>query len=886
MGWLFRILVPAFVILFFGVGIPAICLPGESNGESGTRAETSISDIQFFDQRIYQENDLVYRSAAADLIPGREGNELATCSRNGKVVVTYGSRLSWKSEVAHISIIQGTPGERAQVYSMDAGDVIPEHEGDELLAVDEDFSVNLISYTEASGWKTEIIWRDYDWLYEVDIGELTGTPDQKEIVVVGEFKRATILERDGQGWEATTIARDSEIIEACWISDILPERPGNEVLLGGGRGTLMVSYRESGEWKVKDIMNFGDRNQISDLLMADIDPNIPGEEIYASTFDGNVRQVIRNGENWTQKVIHSEGRIIYGMETGEIAGHNVLTIGTYAYRTGIIWYDEGFNFKPLYSEEYLIMGTGIFDIDPAYEGSEILSLSYLGRVVMIYGDSPGAEIILPFHRTAVAPGETARIPFIIESRGGYDGDVQLSLENDISDAFDVQLGSPTTSSDSITFVEITGKQDGTTTTGKFTIIAKTSHGTSRQELAVDVSAFSGDFELSTAEIKDEMSADRQINIGLQVGSDKGLESDLIFTTDHVPTGISVSFQDPVMEISQGMSDQRVTLSSQGWVSPDTYLFFLIAEEEGTYARAAGVELDVKIRTQAEFRLALDPARISAPRFSNTTVTLNMISLNGYTGNITLTVIGQYDGVKIDLPSSAVSVPSTLSIEIGIQDLQESMVIGIRGRGGELDRDAYMLLEVEPPRKDLIVKGPNSTVILEKLDNDLVSGNFRVYLEPVNGEIEDIVVRVKNLPANFSLTVLPSDLDRLFYPLNVTFTLEGPLDDLPSDLRINFTSAALGGWEVLVPIAVEEIPDENGKNGTFPWWIVLVISVLVSAAVVLLFFLRSRESNDLNEGEGVRVEHEGHRLPDRSPAPERSHRSIGSDSRSHHRERHD
>ncbi|MGA1848394.1 MAG: hypothetical protein ACMUHB_03550, partial [Thermoplasmatota archaeon] len=493
-----------------------------SGAETGTRADNSISDIQFFDRRIYQENDLVYRSAAADLIPEREGNELATYSRNGKVVVTYGSRLSWVSEVAHTSIIQGTPGERAQVYSMDAGDVIPEHEGDELLAVDEDFSVNLISYTEGSGWKTEIIWRDYDWLYEVDIGELTGTPDQKEIVVVGEFKRATILERDGKGWEATTIARDSEIIEACWISDILPERPGNEVLLGGGRGTLMVSYRESGEWKVKDIINFGDRNQISDLLMADIDPDIPGEEIYASTFDGNVRQVIRNGENWTQKIIHSEGRIIYGMETGEIAGQNVLTIGTYGYRTGIIWYDADFNFRPLYSEEYLIMGTGIFDIDPAYEGAEILSLSYLGRVVMIYRDSPGAEIILPFQRTAVPPGETVRIPFIIESRGGYDGDVQLSLEVDENDPFDVLLESSTSSSDSITYLEVTGKQGSTINSGEFTIIATTSHGTVMQELIIDTFAMSGDFELSTTVIKDEMRADRQKNIGQQVGSDNGL----------------------------------------------------------------------------------------------------------------------------------------------------------------------------------------------------------------------------------------------------------------------------------------------------------------------------------------------------------------------------
>jgi len=843
----------------------------------------SISDMQFFSERIYQESDLVYRSAAADLIPERDGNELATCSRNGKVVVTYGSRLTWESHVVHVSTIRDTANERAQVYSMDAGDVIPEHEGDELLAVDEDDSVNLIYYTQGIGWESEVIWRGVDWLYEIDIGELSGSSDQKEIVVVGEFKRATLLERSDGNWVATTIARDSEIIEACWIADILPERPGNEVILGGGRGALMVCYSDAGSWKKEDIYDFGDKNQISDLLMADIDPTIPGEEIYATTFDGMVRQVFRSGGNWTQRVIHSEGRIIYGMETGEIAGQNVLTIGTYAYRAGIIWYDDGFNFKSLYSEEYLIIGTGIFDIDPAYEGAEILSLSYLGRVVMIYRDSPGAEIILPFERTTVAPGKTVRIPFIIESRGGYDGEVQLSLENVQNEAFDVQLVSFTSSSDSISFIDITAKENGDIIEKEFTISATTPHGTFRQSLAIDVTTLYGDFNLSTSVIRNELGADRQINIGLQVGSDKGLENSLFFSTDHVPRGISVSYQRSEMEIAKGTEDQMVTLSSQGWVSPETYHFFLIAEEEETYKRAVGVELDVRTSTLSEFRLAIDPIRISVPRLSNTTVTLNMISINGYTGNVNLSVIGDHEEVEIKIRSSMVSVPSTHNIEIVIGDLQENIVIGIRGKVGDLERDAFMLIEVKPPEKDLIAKGPNTTIVLQRLENDRVSGEFRIYLEPVNGEIEDMVITIHTLSTNFTVSYLPSGLSRLFYPLNITFMIEGPIEEAPMVLVVNFSSQAEGSWEVEVPLTIENPSERGDEGGSFPWWVLLIVFTLLAGALVAYFFYRSRESNDLNEGERVQVYHEGHALPHRSSTAERTHGLGRGSGRPHYRE---
>jgi hypothetical protein len=845
-----------------------------------------ISDLQFYNERIYQESDLVYRSAAGDLIPEREGNELATCSRNGKVVVTYGSRLTWHSQVVHTSTIQGTSGERAQVYSMDAGDVVPEHDGEELIAVDEDFSVNLISYTEGEGWNTQIIWRGFDWLYEVDIGELTGTTDQKEIVVVGEFKRATILERSGQGWEATTIARDSEIIEACWISDVIRERPGNEVLLGGGRGTIMVCYQDLGTWKVEDLVGFGDRNQISDLLMADIDPNIPGEEIYASTFDGNVRQVFRSGGNWTQRIVHKEGRIIYGMETGEIAGQNVLTIGTYAYRTGIIWYEEGFNFKPLYSEEYLVMGTGIFDIDPAYEGAEILSLSYLGRVVMIYRDTPGAEVILPFRRTAIAPGETARIPFIVEARGGYDGEVMLSLENLENDTFEVNLERSTVNADSLTYLDITSEAPESIAGKKFTVVASTPYGTSREDLTVEVVEVPGDFKLDPVIISNELGADRQINVGITVTSGKGLLNDLIFTYDHVPTGVSVSFQRPRMEIDQGSDDQRITLSSQGWVSPGSYHFFLIGAEDSTYTRAVGVKLDIMARTVAEFRLALEPLRITVPRFSNATVTLNMISIGGFTGNATVNVVTSHEEVDIRLPADIIPIPSTQTVEIDIEDLQEDIVIGIRGKVGGLEREGYVLLEVEPPEKDLIVQGPNTTVILEMQGSDIVSGEFRIYLEPINGEIQDISISIKDLPMNFSINILPQDIERIFYPLNVTFILEGPLNEVPTYLRINFSSLGVGSWEIDVPLSIDEDHENEEESGSFPWWLVVLLLLIAGGALVIFLYLRGQESNDLNEEEKVRVEHEGRTLHSPSSTTERPHGRLGGSSRPFHRQRDD
>ncbi|MGA1873441.1 MAG: hypothetical protein ACMUHY_07185, partial [Thermoplasmatota archaeon] len=326
-------------------------IPATASGER-TR---SFTGPEFLDTRIYHEDDLVYRATASDLMTDEPGLELATCSKNGKVVVVHGSRLSWESSVVHRSTFPGGASETAQVFSLDSGDVLPEEEGDELIAVDERYSVNLIKYDETTGeWSTDILWKDADWLYEVDIGELAGGPEQVEIVVVGEQKRATMLSRSGNSWIPTTIATDMDIFEACWIADIYKDRPGNEVLLGGGRGIVFTSHLEGGLWKQTEIMDV--EEQITDLLTADIDTTIQGEEVYASTITGDVWKIWMDGGNWTRSLVHSEGKLIYGMETGEIQGVNVLSIGTWNNRVGIIWYDGSFQFQEVYREEYLVMG--------------------------------------------------------------------------------------------------------------------------------------------------------------------------------------------------------------------------------------------------------------------------------------------------------------------------------------------------------------------------------------------------------------------------------------------------------------------------------------------------------------------------------------------------
>ena len=778
------------------------------------------------------------------------------------------------------AISSGGASETAQVFSLDSGDVLPEEEGDELIAVDERYSVNLIKYDETTGeWSTDILWKDADWLYEVDIGELAGGPEQVEIVVVGEQKRATMLSRSGNSWIPTTIATDMDIFEACWIADIYKDRPGNEVLLGGGRGIVFTSHLEGGLWKQTEIMDV--EEQITDLLAADIDTTIQGEEVYASTITGDVWKIWMDGGNWTRSLVHSEGKLIYGMETGEIQGVNVLSIGTWNNRVGIIWYDGSFQFQEVYREEYLVMGTAILDIDPAYDGNEILSLSYLGRVTMIYQEEPGAEIVLPFTSTTVKVGETVRIPMIIESRGGYEGEVRLSLENELS-AVDATLPQGTIDAGSLTYLQIEGLSPYETPSQFITIHANTSLSASKRVVFISVNDEGTSFDAMDPVLETSVNADGQTPLSVDLVNREDSSFTVEYYTRYVPTDITIDGINSSFSMGEGNSKLSGTISAEAWVTVGDYRFFMVFRGSGGTIRAVGIEATVNERLEPNFRLQLGDAMISIPLGGNATVPLNVIAENNFEGNVSISYSPPIPGVNISLSKAVIRPTGSIDLTVEAFSDEGDYLLTIRGISGELKAEAYLFMRIEPPPRYVDFEMDENGYGFSGIDDDEVSSEFWILLIPRNGELKDLTIDVEGIPQNFSITYAPQSIQSLFYPINVTFVVKGPKDEAPEFLIISIEGSEEGPWRIEVPMEVDD-NDDKGEDDGPPYILIVIIGSMVLIAAGAGMYFQYRSSRDLNREEGVEGQDDGDRraLHSRSAPSQRFNGSRSGRDRFHH-----
>ncbi|MFW3146140.1 MAG: hypothetical protein ACMUIE_04945 [Thermoplasmatota archaeon] len=857
------------IVLLFG-SLALLTQPEKGDVLAEEEDARGPDDGIFQSTRIYQETDLVYRSAYGDLIPSRVGNELATCSRNGKVVVSYGSRNSWTSEVAHVSYHNKATGETAEVYSLMAGDVLPERPGDELIAVDAQYRVNLVTHDEENGWKTEFlweIWNEPDWIYEVDIGELVQNGDQQEIVIVGEFRKAYLLTRQGSVWTNQSIIEDVFMLETCHITDILPEYQGNEVIAAGLRGAVLAAYHDGTSWKQKEIFDLG--VQVTDLLTADIDPRYPGPEIYASTKLGDVRCIYLENGKWHNRTVYSEGRLIYGMETGRIDGQNVLSIATYGSRIVLLWLDTSWQSRPIYAEEYYIMGTGIYDIDPNHNGDEILALSYLGRVTMIYRDEPGVSMILPFNKTEAAPGELLKVPLLIEGKGGYEGLVDLVAAS--PDA-DVRLSDRRIGVNNITILEV--EMHGSALDVQITVTASTIYGSETESLLIVPGEQSFVTSLDPPLIETEVGADRQISERIVIST--GVEPGRVLTISNelVPRGINAESSLGSVTPESGKTPVDIVLSGESWVRPGLYCFFVILNDGSGVVRALGIELKVNERSVSDFKLIPKDAYIELPIGSNTTTSVNIISINGFLGNVNITIPQTTEDLEISLSTDSIVPTGTVDINISALKGEGYYLITIRGVDGKLTRETYISLLLVPPEAELIVSIKDQPVVFNRTEDGNVRAEILVRLTPKSGVIRDIIISVEGLGNNFSISASPDTIERLSYSINLTLIIHGPEEELPGSLVLNFTAGEPPGyWTAEARIEINEPSDGGpGNGGTIALILILaaIVAVILASGIILL-----ARSNVLNRGEGVIPVHgEDRTISRRNASPERIHGGSG------------
>ncbi len=258
----------------------------------------------------------------------------------------------------------------------------------------------------------------------MDIGDVDGDGEME--VAVCDFKGVLfLLDPDGEGgfssrtiWEESGAIQERTLFEVK-IWDLIPERDGLEMVVGGYSRNITMIYYEEGEW-VSDVI-YRSPHRIINMALADVD-DAPGMEIlFASDKDPedwNLRYIARDGADWVMTEIITDGAvrsITHSDADSTLAGaeiyittKNWLESGDGRTESSVVQiHHDGSTWarKKIYTNsEDLIANVRVGDIWSMHDGNEIIAVDFNGNCTMIWEEAGAWESRLIFQTHDVTTG--------------------------------------------------------------------------------------------------------------------------------------------------------------------------------------------------------------------------------------------------------------------------------------------------------------------------------------------------------------------------------------------------------------------------------------------------------------------------------------------------
>lgn len=309
--------------------------------------------------------------AIGDLDPESAGNEVAVVNGAGEIWLVARNEQGWRPRQ-----LRAGDGE---LIMCAIGDVDPRYDGNEFVGVGMvrgEESTNgqgqvLLIREDAGDWVAEAIFKDDHMLHGVAVGDVSARHDGNEIVACGFNHRVTLLHLGENGWSPETIYVANNRLKIALAADVLPERAGLEalvcgsdgnvvalwenklgwrhrlvfsdpvgqsriatgelgILVGGDKGKVTLCRRQGDQWSHEFLAR--DTAKIRGVVIADVDPEHPGEELYACGYSRKVFQLVRDDSGyWESKVLYTAERPLHHLAAGEFdpthPGPELVTCG-------------------------------------------------------------------------------------------------------------------------------------------------------------------------------------------------------------------------------------------------------------------------------------------------------------------------------------------------------------------------------------------------------------------------------------------------------------------------------------------------------------------------------------------------------------------------------
>lgn len=120
----------------------------------------------------------------------------------------------------------------------------------------------------------------------------------------------------GSGWVATHVWQGAASVQRVAIGDADPAQPGLEVVGVDEAGGVIVGWPQVTPPTSREVARHGGR--LTGLTVADVDPDVPGSEIYVGGFreaeqDGAVVQVVLTPEGARQRVVYGGPHFVHAV---------------------------------------------------------------------------------------------------------------------------------------------------------------------------------------------------------------------------------------------------------------------------------------------------------------------------------------------------------------------------------------------------------------------------------------------------------------------------------------------------------------------------------------------------------------------------------------------
>jgi len=233
---------------------------------------------------------------------------------------------------------------------------------------------------------------------------------------------------------------------------------------------------------------------------------------------------------------------------------------------------------------------------------------------------------------------------------------------------------------------------------------------------------------------------------VNVAASNGFTGNVTLSVTGLPTGVTGGFSaNPVVNSGSSALD----LFADGTTPAGSYTL-TIEGVSGSLTHTTAVTLNI-----ADFSISASPSSRSVIQGGNTTYTVSVGSLSGFTGNVALSVSGLPAGVSGTFNPTSVNGAgnSTLSLAVAASTAPGTYILTVRGDGPTTFHTTTVSLTVTAPPPDFTISASPSSQTVTRGG----SVAYTVSLSARNGFSATIGLSVSGLPPKATATFTPTSV---------------------------------------------------------------------------------------------------------------------------------